>query len=282
MEVRLLDSRTDAAKASEATVALVGWIGDRAFGQRAIEQLDRLIRLNWWTVYRMFDAAPPELHVGGHLRADDVVADSFGAYRNGLWRDDQVFALARERARGGGSIMTHQQAREMKARHRSRIYTRHKLAERLSLVRAERNGGTLAVNLYRHVESKPFSDADRDRLDDAAPVILACVARHIALREGALAAKAGDDGPAAPAPPPPPPHRLARRSARREGRRRRTGGRGLPCRPAAARARGVRAAAARLDPRRRRRRSVHRRDHGQDLPRPRLRAPRHPPPQRAV
>lgn len=196
MEVRPLGTRTGAAEASQTTVALVGLIGDRSFGQHAIGQIDRLVRLNWWTVYRMFDAAPPELYLGGHLRADDVIADSFNAYQSGLWREDQVFALARERVRGGGSVMTHQHAREMQLRHRSRIYTRHKLADRLSLVGGERDGGALAVNLYRHVESKPFSEADRDRLDGAAPVILACVARHIALHDRAVAVQAGKQAPA--------------------------------------------------------------------------------------
>lgn len=183
MEVRALESNTDCMRVPEEAVGLIGVIGDRAYGQRAIEQIDRLVHLNWWTVYRMFDAAPPELHVGGHLHAEDVVADSFGAYRAGLWRDDPVFALARARVRGGGSVMTHQHAREMQRRHRSRIYTRHNLAERLSLIRAEGDGSALAVNLYRHVESKPFSDADRDRLGCAAPIILASVGRHLALRQ---------------------------------------------------------------------------------------------------
>ena len=168
-----------------ALAGLVGTIGDRFFGQRAITQIDRFVRLNWWTVYRMFDDAPPRLHVGGCLNADDCVADSFGAYRRGLWRDDQVFAEARHRVRSGGSVMTHLHAHEMRARHRHRIYTRHKLAERLSLVHAEAGGPALAVNLYRHVESPAFSAADRDRLQSAAGVVLASVARHIEIADGA-------------------------------------------------------------------------------------------------
>jgi len=185
MEVHRLDPQAASTLdtgAGAALAGLVGVIGDRAFGQRAIEQIDRLVPLNWWTVYRMSDATPPSLHAGGHLGAEDCVADSFGAYRGGLWRDDQVFALARERLRGGGAVMTHLHAREMRPRHRRRIYTRHKLAERLSLVQAEANAPALAVNLYRHVEVRPFSDTDRERLRDAAGLILACVSRHLAIR----------------------------------------------------------------------------------------------------
>ena len=182
------------ADAGAALAGLVGTIGDSAFGQRAIAQIDRLVHLNWWTVYRMFDDAPPRLHAGGHLNAEDCIADSFGAYRGGLWRDDEVFALARDRVRGGGSVMTHLHAREMGSRHRQRIYTRHKLAERLSLVHAEPGGPALAVNLYRHVEAKPFSDADRDRLHGAARLVLACVARHIDVASAAAGpAAAGAD-----------------------------------------------------------------------------------------
>src|SRR4051812_10547732 len=105
MEVHALDTQRSASVATDAVTVLaglVGTIGDRAFGQLATEQLDRLVHLNWLTVYRMSDDAPPRLHAGGHLNAEDCVADSFGAYQGGLWRDDQVFALARERVRDGG------------------------------------------------------------------------------------------------------------------------------------------------------------------------------------
>lgn len=198
MEVHALDTQHCAPVATDVIAvlaALVGTIGDHAFGQHAIEQLDGLIHVNWLTVYRMSDDAPPRLLAGGHLNAEDCVADSFGAYRGGLWRDDQVFALARERVRHGGALMTHLHAREMRARHRRRIYTRHKLAERLSLVHAEPGAPAIAVNLYRHVEERPFSDADRSRLHDVAQVILACVARHVAL-EPRLAAAATESATA--------------------------------------------------------------------------------------
>ena len=56
--------RLPRSEATGALAGLIGCIGDEAFGQRGIEQLARLLPLGWWTVYRIFDDAPPALHFG--------------------------------------------------------------------------------------------------------------------------------------------------------------------------------------------------------------------------
>ncbi|MEO6030458.1 MAG: helix-turn-helix transcriptional regulator [Burkholderiaceae bacterium] len=186
MEVRCLEPTTAVAPimradAAFAVAGMIGNIGDRSFGQCAIEQLNRLLPLDWWTVYRMFDDAPPRLHAGGHLHADDCVADSFGAYRGGLYRRDRIFALAREQVADGAAVMTYLRATEMQPEHRQRIYTRHGLSERLSLLACDEGGGMLSVNLYRHVDQPFISDDERELFLQIGPVLLACVSRHLAL-----------------------------------------------------------------------------------------------------
>ena len=186
MEIRPLDAHAGItlprAESALALAGLIGSIGDAAFGQRGLEQLNRLLPLGWWTVYRLFDDAPPQLLAGGHLDAEDCVADSFGAYRGGLYREDAAFVLARERVRGGTPVMTHLHAREMRRAHRARIYTRHGLSERLSVLGPDAAGAMLAVNVYRRVDQPLVSDEERDRFHQAGPLLLACVARHLALR----------------------------------------------------------------------------------------------------
>lgn len=199
MEVRPLDPAADeSAVRPDATLAiagLIGSIGSASFGQRGIEQLNRLLPLGWWTVYRMFDDAPPHLHASGYLQAEDCVADSFGAYRSGLYRRDRAFVLARERVRQGTPVMTYLRASEMQPEHRQRIYTRHGLSERLSLLASDAARGMLSINLYRRVDQPYTSDGERDLFQRLGPLLLACVSRHVA-----LAPSDGPDGVLGPLP----------------------------------------------------------------------------------
>jgi DNA-binding CsgD family transcriptional regulator len=150
MEIRPLDAPPLAgaafarAESALALAGLIGSIGDAAFGQRGIEHLNRLLPIGWWAVYRLFDDAPPRLLAGGHLDAADCIADSFAAYRGGLYREDEAFGLSRERVRAGATpVMTYLHARELRRAHRQRIYTRHGLSERLSVLGPDRDGALL-------------------------------------------------------------------------------------------------------------------------------------------
>ncbi|MDB6001476.1 MAG: hypothetical protein JWP52_3175 [Rhizobacter sp.] len=191
MEMRLLDPlagiHLSAAESGPALANLIGAVGERAFGRIAIEQINRLVPLRWWTVYRLYDDAPPLLHTAGHLGDLDCVADSFGAYRNGFYRDDRGFHDARGKVRDGTAVMVHVHASEVRRAHRSRIYSRHGLADRLSILCSDQAAGLLAINLYRHVDQAPFGDDERDRLEQLAPLLRACVVRHLGMAQAASA-----------------------------------------------------------------------------------------------
>ena len=167
--------------ATLAIAGLIGSIGSPDFGQRGIEQLDRLLPLGWWTAFRIFEDAPPQLLVGGHLHANDCVADAFGAYRGGLYRSDRIFVQVRDRVRKGSAVMAYLRASEMQRAHRQRIYAPHGMSERLSLLCIDEAGGMLSVNLYRHVDQPFIDDDERDLLQQIGPLLLACVSRHLAL-----------------------------------------------------------------------------------------------------
>jgi len=172
--------------ATDALSGLIGCIGDAQFGQRGIEQLARLLPLGWWTVYRLFDDAPPVLHYGGCLQAQDCVADAFCAYRDGLWRHDRALGGIRERIARGDAVLSHLHALELAPEHRRRVFQRHGLSERLSLSCEDSGGVVLSVNLYRHESQRAFSDDERDMLQALGPMLLSCVVRHLALRPQAV------------------------------------------------------------------------------------------------
>ncbi len=189
MDIRRLDADASlqacGAGAATALAGLIGCIGcddNRTFGQRGIEQLARLMPLGWWTVYRIFDDAPPVLHFGGCLQPQDCVDDAFSAYRAGLWRRDRALEDVREQVAHGGAVLAHLHALELAPEHRRRIFERHGLSERLSLACEDQGGALLAVNLYRHESQRAFSDDERDALHALGPLVLGCVRRQLALR----------------------------------------------------------------------------------------------------
>ena len=168
------------AEAALAVAGMVSGIGDARFGQRVIEQLNRLMPLCWWTVYRLLDDAPPQLRLTGCLGAEDCTRTAFGAYRDGLYLHDRLLAEMRDQAGPGHAMMAHAHARELSAEHRRRIYRRHGLSERLSLAQGALGGGLLMINLYRHQSQPAFCDDEQDALQQIGPLLLAVVARHLA------------------------------------------------------------------------------------------------------
>ncbi len=181
------------SEAALAAAGMVSGIGDARFGQCVIEQLNRLMPLCWWTVYRLLDDAPPQLRLTGCLGADDCTLTAFGAYRDGLYLHDRLLGRMRgeladavRKAPQGQAVparamMGHAHARELSAEHRRRIYSRHGLSERLSLAQGAGGGGLLMINLYRHQSQPAFCDDERDALQQIGPLLLALVSRHLAL-----------------------------------------------------------------------------------------------------
>ena len=171
----------DDAAACEAIAGVVGSIGSADFGNSALAQLNRWLPASWWSVYRLFDDLPPTMYTSGSFGVSDGTQESWRAYRSSLYRRDETFAAAREHLGEGRPVLVHWHARELPSVHRQRIYDRHGVRERLSIVSSQA-GALLAVNLYRHHELRPFADDEFDAACHVAPLLLACVERHLALQ----------------------------------------------------------------------------------------------------
>lgn len=160
---------------------LVACIGEPAFGERALEQLNRVMAVGSWSVYRVFDDQPPALHASASHGLPDTTRQCFSLYRAGLYRADQTLALARSQLQPGQPVMTHWSADEIPGLHREQIYRRHGVRERLSLLSADDGRGLLTLNLYRHEQQRRFADVEVDALRTVARVLLACVRKHLLL-----------------------------------------------------------------------------------------------------
>jgi len=182
---------SDGARAEEALVGIIGSIGDDRFGSEALAQLNRLMPLCWWSIYRLFDDQPPVLDASGSFAMADGTRDSWNVYRASLYRRDETFASAREQLRESDALVLHWHATEFSARHRSAIYARHGLRERLSIVTPADDRGLMSVNLYRNEEQRAFSDAEIEAIRTFGRPLLAAVKRHLSLFERTR----GDESP---------------------------------------------------------------------------------------
>jgi DNA-binding CsgD family transcriptional regulator len=179
---------------------LIASIGRDDFGAAALSSLNLALPLDSWSIYRVYRRQPPKLHESGSYLVPDTTVDCFRAYQRGLYQADSSFDDARARAASSGPLMTHLRAEELPAAHRDRIYSQHGMRERISLILPDqRDDSLVAINLYRHLHQRPFELDDFEVVQTAAPMVLACVERHLQL-------VASNGGPAAAEPPPQEPH----------------------------------------------------------------------------
>ena len=181
-------------RALETIAGVISSVGNQGFGNTALAQLNRWMPLCWWSVYTLFDNAPPTLHANGSFGVPDGTLESWRVYRRSLYRRDETFVAARDITANGEAALVHWDAREIPSPHRAQIYSRHGLRERLSIVSASDGHGMLAINLYRHDEQPAMSDDTIDAVRHMATPLLACVQRHIVLASGQFTACAPLDG----------------------------------------------------------------------------------------
>ena len=171
-----------AEPAAEAVAGMVSCIGAPGFSQEGLAQINRWLPVSWWSVFRLYEDAPPSMPASGSYQVADHTAESWREYRNALYRHDETFSAAREHLHQDSPMLVHWHALEIRRSHRERIYTRFGLRERLSAVcGGDAETELLAVNLYRHQDLPPFTDQEIDRFGTAASLVLACVRRHLQL-----------------------------------------------------------------------------------------------------
>lgn len=162
---------------------VVGAIGDADFATRALDALNATpVRAASWSVYRAGRQQPPVLHLSASRGVADTTRHCFAAYRAGLYRADRSF----DAVRPGHAAVLRMHADEVpSADHREAIYRRHGVLERLSVVTRPDDDTVFAVNLYHHEHQGRFSPGEIEGFAHIAPLLLACVQRHVRLCPGA-------------------------------------------------------------------------------------------------
>jgi DNA-binding NarL/FixJ family response regulator len=170
-------------RSHQALAKVIDQVGRPDFARRGLAQLNRLLRVGSWSVYRLHSEQAPVLHLSASQGVADTTAACFAIYRDaGLYRRDRSFEAVRMQRRPGRCMLLRMHASEApNAEHREAIYQRHGMLERLSVARLDDDGSLLSMNLYRHDAQGPYSADDVTRLASIAAPLLAAVARHTGL-----------------------------------------------------------------------------------------------------
>ncbi len=169
-----------------ALAGVIAGVGQADFGRTGLACLNEVLPLGWWSVYRVFERAPPRLYVNQSLGVPDGTAQSWTAYRDRLYVRDRTFDGVRGLAPRSGCAITQWHADELPPAHRDSIYARHGIRERVSLALDEGAAGVLALNLYRHESQRAFADRDLALLADIGLPLMAAVRVHVRLAAGAI------------------------------------------------------------------------------------------------
>jgi DNA-binding CsgD family transcriptional regulator len=176
-------SASDGARdaVNEAIVGLVGCIGSPTFGAQALQAINGAIVARSWSVYLMPAGLPPRLLASASVERPEIATHCWKSYRRGLYLRDTSFESAAAAVCANRAAITRCGPEDFQPDHRTAIYERHRLSERLSVVVKDSAGAVLALNLYRHDDEPRFGEGDFRSVECLGPAMLACVRRHLDL-----------------------------------------------------------------------------------------------------
>ena len=173
-----------AALPGQALAGMIEQLGQPQFEDALLEQLHPLVPAASWSVYQVGAGCEPRLFLSASRGVPDTTRDCWQAYLSGPYRSDR--SLAADAGGADATLLCHIAAGDVPAEHRQRVYEAHGVAERVSVVRQQGSGAVFAVNFYRHLHQRPFSDGQICAFEDLAPALLALVQKHVALAAPAL------------------------------------------------------------------------------------------------
>jgi len=169
-----------AALVNEAVANIVAAIGDDDFSQRVLQQVNRVMPVGCWSVYRI-GGEQPRMFLSGTYHRKDTTTGSWQAYLSGPHLADRTFVL--DDIDLAHPAITHVTAEEIPTRaHRDKVYRQFDMSERLSVVEPQSSDSVFALNLYRYNGQGFFSDRELAAFETIASSLLAAVHRHLLLQ----------------------------------------------------------------------------------------------------
>ncbi|RIY39664.1 hypothetical protein CJP73_13730 [Neopusillimonas maritima] len=178
---RLEGAASDAALIQDAVAKIVTGIGVEDFSHQVLQQVNRVMPVGCWSVYRV-GGSQPRMFLSSTYQRKDTTADSWRAYLSGPHLADKSFIL--DSTGITSPAITHLTAEEIPTPlHRDKVYRQFDMSERLSVVEAESQSEIFALNFYRYNDQRLYSDHELAAFEALAPALLAAVRRHLALSQ---------------------------------------------------------------------------------------------------
>ena len=157
---------------------LVGLLGRTDFEADFLMHLQDVVPAASYSIYRTGSNCVPTRFMSASLGVMDTTRACWNAYLSGPQKSDQT--LVRDAQLHGQSMLCHITDQEIPAQHKALVYEPHGMKERLSVIQHE-SSSVFAINFYRHVHQRPFTDAHLADLAAMAQVLLTLVQKQIAL-----------------------------------------------------------------------------------------------------
>ena len=167
----------------EVLAGMITRLGLPHFDKDLLDGLYPLFPAGSWSVYRTGPHCQPAIFMSASHGIPDTTRDCWRAYLSGPYLSDR--SLVREQAGPAqeSTLLCHISAQEVAAEHRARVYEAHGVAERVSIVRQQADDTVFAINFYRHVHQRAFSDGQVAALEGLAPALLALTQKHLTLAQ---------------------------------------------------------------------------------------------------
>jgi DNA-binding CsgD family transcriptional regulator len=161
-----------------ALEGLIGLIGQKNFEAQFLPHLQDVVPAASYSIYRTGRQCVPTRFMSASWGVADHTQACWNAYLSGPQKNDQT--LATPLMESGHAMLCHITDKEIPAQHKALVYEPHGMKERLSVIQKEA-ASVFAINFYRHVHQRPFTDAHLSDLAALAPVLLTLVQKQIAL-----------------------------------------------------------------------------------------------------
>lgn len=161
-----------------ALEGLIGLIGHHDFEAQFLPHLQDVVPAASYSIYRTGHQCVPTRFMSASWGVPDHTQACWNAYLSGPQKNDQT--LDSPVMKSGHAMLCHITDQEIPAQHKALVYEPHGMKERLSVIQHE-SASVFAINFYRHVHQRPFTDAHLSDLASLAPVLLTLVQKQIAL-----------------------------------------------------------------------------------------------------
>lgn len=153
-------------------------MGQTDFEAQFLSHLQDVVPAASYAIYRTGRQSVPTRFMSASWGVADTTRACWNAYLSGPQKNDQT--LGTPALENGHAMLCHITDKEIPAQHKALVYEPHGVKERLSVIQQEA-ASVFAINFYRHVHQRPFTDAHLSDLASLAPVLLTLVQKQIAL-----------------------------------------------------------------------------------------------------